>query len=163
MPHFHQCHGCVTGEQEQGPSWILTSFQLANSWHIAGLLPQHQWAVAPQTGAVFRNRKPHGTYFCSLAFMLSSFAAVMTFGCRPPVSHGPAANAVRAAGRQPSLSSVCQPPLLVYTEKVIYKIFLPVVVNCNVLFLSGSHFQTLRTLVLSHMMWENTQNLLMYR
>lgn len=47
--------------------------------------------------------------------MLSSFAAVMTFGCRPPVSHGLAANAAPAAGRQPRLRSVCQPPLLVYT------------------------------------------------
>lgn len=47
--------------------------------------------------------------------MLSSFAAVMTFGCRPPVSHGLAANAALAAGRQPRLRSVCQPPLLVYT------------------------------------------------
>lgn len=27
--------------------------------------------------------------------MLSSSAAVLTFGCRPPVSHGPAANAAR--------------------------------------------------------------------
>lgn len=65
--------------------------------------------------------------------MLSSFAAVMTFGCRPPVSHGLAANAARVAGRQPSLRSVCQPPLLVYTEKVIYKIFPPVELNCGVL------------------------------
>lgn len=47
--------------------------------------------------------------------MLSSFAAVMTFGCRPPVSHGLAANAALAAGRQPRLRSMCQPPLLVYT------------------------------------------------
>lgn len=49
--------------------------------------------------------------------MLSSFAAVMTFGCRPPVSHGLAANAGPAAGRQPRLRSMCQPPLLVYTQK----------------------------------------------
>ena len=49
--------------------------------------------------------------------MLSSFAAVMTFGCRPPVSHGPAANAGPAAGRQPRLRSMCQPPRLVYTLK----------------------------------------------
>lgn len=39
----------------------------------------------------------------------------MTFGCRPPVSHGPAAYAAPAAGRQPRLRSACQPPLLVYT------------------------------------------------
>lgn len=64
--------------------------------------------------------------------MLSSSAAVMTFGCRPPVSHGLAANADRAAGRRPRLRSVCQPPLLVYTEKVIYKIPLPVELNCRV-------------------------------
>ncbi|KAJ8016484.1 hypothetical protein DPEC_G00007710 [Dallia pectoralis] len=49
--------------------------------------------------------------------MLSSFAAVMTFGCRPPVSHGPAANAGPAAGTQPTLRSVCQPPLPVYTPR----------------------------------------------
>lgn len=49
--------------------------------------------------------------------MLSSFAAVMTFGCRPLVSHGPAANAGAAAGRQPRLRSMCQPPRLVYTLK----------------------------------------------
>lgn len=73
--------------------------------------------------------------------MLSSSAAVMTFGCRPPVSHGLAANAARAAGRQPRLRSVCQPPLLMYTEKVIYKIFLPVELNCSVLLHSGSHLQ----------------------
>lgn len=47
--------------------------------------------------------------------MLSSFAAVMTFGCRPPVSHGLTANAGPAAGRQPRPRSVCQPTLLVYT------------------------------------------------
>lgn len=69
----------------------------------------------------------------------------MTFGCRPPVSHGLAANGARATGRQPRLRSVCQPPLLVYTEKVIYKIFLPVEFNCSVLFLSGSQNSTLRT------------------
>lgn len=47
--------------------------------------------------------------------MLSTFAAVMTFGCRPPVSHGLAANAAPAAGRRPRPRSVCQPTLLVYT------------------------------------------------
>lgn len=47
--------------------------------------------------------------------MLSSFAAVMTFGCRPPVSHGLTANAGPAAGRQPRPRSVCQPTLLLYT------------------------------------------------
>lgn len=62
--------------------------------------------------------RPRGTYFCNLAFMLSSFAAVMTFGCRPPVSHGLAANAAPAAGRQPRLRSVCQPLLLVYTGRL---------------------------------------------
>ncbi len=61
--------------------------------------------------------------------MLSSFAAVMTFGCRPPVSHGLAANAAPAAGRQPRLRSVCQPPLLVYTctlkEGALEKKYIP--------------------------------------
>lgn len=131
---------------------------------IMQLLPQSRWAVAPQTGCAFRNRRPRGTYFCNLAFMLSSFAAVMTFGCRPPVSHGPAANAARAAGPQPRLRSVGQPPLLVYAQKVIYKIFLPAELNWSVLFLSGSHFQTLRTQKTGadlHLMWKNIPNLLM--
>lgn len=49
--------------------------------------------------------------------MLSNSAAVMTFGCRPPVSHGLTANAGPGAGCQPTLRSVCQPQLLVYTQK----------------------------------------------
>lgn len=65
-------------------------------------------------GSVFMVWRPQGTYFCNLAFMLSSFAAVMTFGCRPPVSHGLAANAALAAGRQPRLRSVSAPTTCVH-------------------------------------------------
>lgn len=84
--------------------------------------------------------------------MLSSFAAVMTFGCRPPVSHGLAANAAPAAGRQPRLRSVCQPPLLVYTctlkegafekKKYSWQSSSTAVGFFFSLFFSGSVFQT---------------------
>lgn len=85
--------------------------------------------------------------------MLSSFAAVMTFGCRPPVSHGLAANAALAAGRQPRLRSVCQPPLLVYTctlkegafEK---KIFLAIEFNRSGLFFLTVSFPNCSSVVL---------------
>lgn len=80
--------------------------------HNAGQLPLQQ---PLKCASVFIVGRPRGTYFCNLASMLSSFAAVMTFGCRPPVSHDLAANAAPATGRQPRLRSVCQPPLLMYT------------------------------------------------
>lgn len=91
-------------------------------------------------GSVFMAWRPQGTYFCNLAFMLSSFAAVMTFGCRPPVSHGLAANAALAAGRQPRLRSVSAPTTCVHmrTKTRCFwgggEIFLAVEFICSVLF-----------------------------
>lgn len=84
--------------------------------HNARQLPLQLYGQQPlKRVSVFIVGRPQGTYFCNLAFVLSSFAAVMTFGCRPPVSHDLAANAAPATGRQPRLRSVCQPPLLMYT------------------------------------------------
>lgn len=79
--------------------------------HNAGQLPLQQ---PLKCASVFIVGRPRGTYFCNLASMLSSFAAVMTFGCRPPVSHDLAANAAPATGRQPRLRSVSAPTSYVH-------------------------------------------------